>query len=241
MPRLSEIDVAIICGGLGKRLKEAVPDKPKPLAEVGGRPFLDILIDYVASFGFKRFVLCTGYRGEMIEKHLKERRDLEFVFSREQEPLGTGGALKHAEDLIGSPEFMAMNGDSLCNMDMRDFLDFHAGHAATASVALVAPKKEAEYGAVSIDPAGLITSFSEKKKASAYINAGVYIFSKEVLDLIPKGKEYSLEYDLFPKMIDSGVYGYVTGAELIDIGTAERYAEAHDFIGDMLKQRGRPR
>lgn len=238
MPRPDEIDVAIICGGLGKRLRETVPDRPKPLAEVGGRPFLDILIDYVAGFGFKRFILCTGYGGEMIEEHLKSRKDHEFVFSREEEPLGTGGALKHAEAVIESAEFMAMNGDSLCNMDMRAFLDFHAEHAATASIALVEPKKEAEYGAVGIDSEGRIISFSEKEKGSAYINAGVYLFSKGVFNLIPKGKEYSLEYDLFPSMLDSGIYGYVTGAELIDIGTAERYAKAQDFIDDMLKRGG---
>jgi NDP-sugar pyrophosphorylase family protein len=238
MLRPGDIDVAIICGGLGKRLRDAVPDRPKPLAEVGGRPFLEILVDYVAGFGFRGFILCTGYRGEMIEEHLKGRRDLELVFSREEEPLGTGGALKHAEALIGGPEFLAMNGDSICNMDMEAFLDFHAAHAATASVALVEPEKEAEYGAVSIDSAGRITSFSEKQKGSAYISAGVYMFSREVFGLIPQGKEYSLEYDLFPSMVGRGAYGYVTGAELIDIGTAERYAKARDFIDGMLKREG---
>jgi NDP-sugar pyrophosphorylase family protein len=238
MPRPGDIDVAIICGGLGKRLRDAVPDRPKPLAEIGGRPFLEILVDYVAGFGFRRFILCTGYRGEMIEEHLKGREDIELVFSREDEPLGTGGALKHAEALVGSPDFLAMNGDSLCNMDMKAFLDFHAAHAATASIALVVPKKEAEYGAVTIDGNGRVTSFTEKKKSAGYISAGVYLFSKEVLNLIPQGKESSLEYELFPSMLDSGVYGHVTGAELIDIGTAERYAKAQDFIDDMLKRWG---
>jgi D-glycero-alpha-D-manno-heptose 1-phosphate guanylyltransferase len=235
----ADIDVAIICGGLGKRLREAVPDRPKPMAEVGGRPFLDMLIEYVSGFGFRRFVLCTGYRGEMIEEHYAGRDDLEFVFSREDEPLGTGGALKHAGPLIRSRAFIAMNGDSLCSMDMKGLLDFYGAHGATATIALVRPKAEAEYGAVAIDPEGRVTSFTEKQKSEAYINAGVYMFPREVLGLIPEGREYSLEYELFPSMLERGVYGYVTGAELIDIGTAERYAGAQDFIDEILKGRGR--
>ena len=239
MLRPADIDVAIICGGLGKRLRSAVPDRPKPMAEIGGKPFLEILIDYVAGFGFRRFVLCTGYMGEMIEQHFKGRKNLEFVFSREDKPLGTGGALKHAEAFIASPDFLAMNGDSLCNMDMKAFLEFHGSHGSAVSISLVEPKKEAEYGAVAIDDAGRVTSFTEKKAASAYINAGVYVFSHEVLGLIPRGEEYSLEYGLFPSMmLARGIYGFVTGAELIDIGTAERYARARDLLGRMIRGRG---
>lgn len=234
MPRPGEIDVAVLCGGLGKRLRAKIADRPKPLAEVGGRPFLDILIEYVSGFGFGRFILCAGYRAEMIEEHYRGRKDLQFVFSREEEALGTGGALKHAEALIKSEDFLVLNGDSLCNMDMKSFVEFHCSRNALASIALVAPEKEADYGAVTIDEEGRITSFTEKAPGASHINAGVYLFRKEILDLIPPGEKYSLEEELFPAILDRGVYGYVTGAKLMDIGTAERYERAQDFIKGLL-------
>lgn len=234
MPRPGQIDVAVLCGGLGKRLREKIADRPKPLAEVGGRPFLDILVEYVAGFGFRRFILCAGYRADMIEEHYRERKDLEFVLSREEEPLGTGGALKHAGALIGSGDFLALNGDSICNMDMGRFLESHLQRNALASIALVAPDEGADYGAVTIDEDGKITGFSEKTESDAYINAGVYLFSKRILESIPEGNKYSLEEDLFPSVVGREVYGYVTGAKLIDIGTTERYERASDFIREFL-------
>ncbi len=233
--RPRETDVAVLCGGLGQRLRGRVPDRPKPLAKVGGRPFLDILIEYVAGFGFRRFVLCAGYKAEMIEEHFGRRDDLEFLVSKEKDALGTGGALKHAGTLIGSKDFLVLNGDSLCNLDMVKFLEFHDEKKALASIALVEPEAEADYGAVAMDPGGEITSFSEKTASDSYINAGVYLFSREILELIPSGREYSLEIELFPSILDRKVYGFVTGAKLIDIGTAERYERAQDLIRDILR------
>ena len=231
-----EIDVAVLCGGLGHRLRATVPDRPKPLAEVGGRPFLDILVEYVSGFGFRRFIMCTGYKGEMIEEHFSGRGDLKVLFSHEEKPLGTGGALKHAEALIKSSVVLVLNGDSICNMDMEEFLEFHSGKNALASIALVAPEKEADYGAVTIDAEARITSFSEKAPGASHINAGVYIFSKEMLGMMPPGKKYSLEEEFFPTILDREVYGYVTGAKLIDIGTAERYARAPEFLEGLLRR-----
>jgi len=231
-----EIDVAVLCGGLGHRLRAAVPDRPKPLAEVGGRPFLDMLVEYVSGFGFRRFIMCTGYKGEMIEEYFAGRGDFEVLFSHEEKPLGTGGALKNAEALIKSPVVLVLNGDSICNMDMGEFLGFHFENNALASIALVATEKEADYGAVTIDAEARITSFSEKAPGASLINAGVYIFRKEALALIPSGRQYSLEEELFPSLLDRGLYGFVTGGKLIDIGTVERYARAPEFLEGLLRR-----
>jgi len=233
--KTEDINVVILCGGLGKRLRSIIADRPKPMAEVKNRPFLDILIRYVSSYGFKRFILCTGYKGEMIRRYYKAGGgDLKIVFSEEKEPLGTGGALKNAENFIQSDVFLSLNGDSFCQMNMQDFLAFHRAKKAELSIALAAIEKDADYGVVSLGSNNRIVSFNEKGVAdgNGFINAGVYLFNKDVLKSIPSDKKYSLEYELFPNILHKGIYGYITHAELIDIGTPERYETAKEFFED---------
>jgi|Deesub1362A_J573_1020465.scaffolds.fasta_scaffold00073_80 NDP-sugar pyrophosphorylase family protein len=234
-PKVENIDVVILCGGLGKRLRSMVTDRPKPMAEIHDHPFLDILMQYISGFGFRRFILCTGYMGNKIKNHYKNKKrnnDVQLIVSEEKEPLGTGGAIKNAEPFISSNIFLAMNGDSICKMDMLDFLDFHKTKQATASIALAAPETEKDYGVVTIDSNNRITSFSEKTRDTGFINAGVYLFNKDILKLIPDNKYHSLEYNLFPNILDAGIYGYVTGGEVLDIGTPGRYERAknNDFL-----------
>jgi len=225
-------DVVLLCGGMGSRLQSVVNDRPKPMAEIGGRPFLDILMDYVGSFGFRRFILCTGYMGENIRRHYQGKDSpVEVLLSREDKPLGTAGAIKNAQSLIKSREFLVMNGDCFCRFDLNLFLDFHIHKKALITIALVKKKKTADVGVVSLDAAQRITGFSEKKGDPAsvgLINTGTYIFNQEVLSSIPLGTSYSLEYDLFPKL--DNCYGYVTQSNLIDIGTPVGYATAKKLL-----------
>lgn len=222
-----KIDVVLLCGGLGTRLKTVVHDRPKPMAEINDHPFLDILIDYVSDYGFKRFILCTGYKGDVVRKYYETKNSQAvFLFSEEKEALGTGGAIKNAEPLIQSNVVLVMNGDSFCNLNMLDFLNYHDSKKAFASIALVKKEKPLDCGVVRIDGNGRITGFHEKVKTNdmSLVNAGVYLFSKEVLSLIPAHKNYSLEFDLFPALVQNkAVYGFFTNQPLIDIGTPERY------------------
>ena len=227
-----EIDVLILCGGLGKRLRGVINDIPKPMAEINDRPFLDILIDYVARYGFRRVILCIGYMGDVIKQHYQEReRSLNILFSKEREPLGTGGAIKNAEPFIQSNPFLAMNGDSFCPVNLHTFLDFHTSKGALLSIALVRAKETQDYGVIALGESQRIVSFDEKigvgmETSPSFINAGIYLFDRSILSLIPSQKKYSLEYDLFPKVISKEFYGYVTSETLIDIGTPERYEKA---------------
>ena len=236
-----EIDVLILCGGLGKRLRGVVNDKPKPLADINSRPFLDILIDYVASYGFRRFILCIGYMGDVIKQHYQTRESsLTILFSEEREPLGTGGAIKNAEPLIQSNPFLAMNGDSFCPFDLCAFLDFHTSKGALLSIALVRAEETQDYGVIALGESQRIISFDEKKDRSwslsqvgaglcpspSFINAGIYLFDSHILSLMPARKAFSLEYNLFPKVINREFYGYVISETLIDIGTPKRYEKA---------------
>lgn len=225
---LRDIDVIILCGGLGKRIRTIIDDKPKPMASVGGRPFLDQIMDYVADYGLSRFILCTGYKAKIIEHYYQNKRLFgTILFSEEKKPLGTAGALKNAKRHIKSDPFLVMNGDSICKLDLAEFLRFHIDRDALVSIALVNSKDASDVGAVSLDNTQRVIKFREKsslRNPGNLINAGIYIFNKKVLSLIPEGKFYSLEYDLFPKL--DRCYGFITNNVLIDIGTPEGYEKA---------------
>lgn len=235
-PNPEDIDVVILCGGLGTRLRSVINDRPKVMAEINKRPFLDILIDYIASYKFRRFILCIGHMGDVIKKYYEKKdKNLTVLFSEEKEPLGTGGAIINAEALIKSDPFLAINGDSLCRIDIKEFLKFHIEKKAVASIALVSPERDADYGVVTLDSNQRIISFNEKAKpdVDAYISAGMYFFSRDIIGYVPANTNYSLEYDLFPNIIDKGIYGYITGEKLIDIGTPERYTKAEEFLNEL--------
>jgi D-glycero-alpha-D-manno-heptose 1-phosphate guanylyltransferase len=223
----------ILCGGEGKRLKGAVPDRPKPMAEVGGRPFLDIIIDYLENSGIKQITLCAGYMPGYIQDHYsKQKRKSRIAVSQENEPLGTAGALKHAEKLIACDPFFVLNGDSFIEADLSGMAEFHKRSRAAATILLSEARDARDFGSVLLGPGGKITGFSEKGQAASggLVNAGVYLLAKKVLEMIPKGLKYSLEYELFPKI--EGLYGYVSGKGFIDIGTEERYEKAKTMFKD---------
>ena len=228
----TDVDVVILCGGEGSRLKSVVSDRPKPMAEINGRSFLDILIGYVSGFGFRRFILCTGYMADFIIQHYSaSETQVEIVFSPEDIPLGTGGAVKNAEKFVKSETFMVVNGDSFCPVDLSQFLDFHSKKGALVSMVVVESEDVRDFGTICLDDSQRIVLFEEKKEGKkSFINAGIYLFQKGVFSLIPSHVRYSLEHDLFPTLVGQKFYGYVTQEKLIDIGTPERYEQAKRIL-----------
>lgn len=228
-----QVDVVILCGGLGSRLAVVVGDRPKPMAQIGRRPFLDILIDQFLSFGSRRFVLCTGHRSQFIREYYSRRDDsLELLFSDEPSPLGTAGAVKNAEAYIETDPFLVANGDSFCPVDLTEFYNFHRAKGAFMSMAVVESENRNDAGLVAIDERQRIIGFEEKGSSchGRYVNAGIYLFQKEILSLIPANTKYSLEYDLFPTLVDAGSFAYVCREPLIDIGTPSRYEHAKEYF-----------
>ena len=226
-------DAVILCGGKGERLKSVVGDVPKPMADINGRPFLDILMDYLSNFGFRRIILCSGYKGEEIKRYYgKKSRSLDILCSHEEEPLGTAGAIKNAQALIKSNPFLVMNGDSFCPADLREFMKFYDRKGADFAMVLAAEAGGGDSGAVELDGSQRITIFIEKatRNKSGLANAGIYLLGKKVLDLIETGRKISLEYDIFPKILDKKFYGYATKERFIDIGTPERYSKAKESL-----------
>lgn len=228
-----DIDVVILCGGWGKRLRSIVADRPKPMVEINGHPFLDILIDHAIGFGFRRFVLCIGYKSSIIRQYYQNSGEhREIIFSEEKKLLGTAGAIKKAEPFIISSPFLVANGDSFCEVDLKKFIKFHVSKKALVSIVLTSIQNPADYGNVVLGHNQRISKFSEKGKShkNSFVNAGLYLFQKEVLSLIPSEIVFSLEQNLFPKIIDRSLYGYITQGIFLDIGTPQRYKKAEELL-----------
>jgi len=231
---LRNIDVAILCGGLGTRLRAAIGEQQKTMALVGGRPFLDSLLEYLSGQGFRRAVLCAGYQGEKVAEYYRDGKfGMEILCSLETEPLGTGGAFKNAERFVQSDPFVAMNGDSICPLDYKKFVQAHIDRHADMSLAVVKVPSRAEYGAVAFGGDGRITGFEEKNPAAThagFINTGIYCLNKAVLGWMPEQK-FSIEKDFFPKHLDKKVFAFEFPGDFLDIGTPERFAKANQIAG----------
>jgi NDP-sugar pyrophosphorylase family protein len=230
-------DFLILCGGLGTRLRAVTGETPKVMAEVQGEPFLDFLIRFLIKQGVGRIILCAGYKAEALKVHYQKLfKDIDLVFSIEQKPLGTGGAFKNAQKLVKSEYIFGLNGDCFTPVDYQGLLDYVIARQALAALVAVKIKGNKDFGTIVLDQEDRVTAFKEKfeTKAVQYINAGVYCFHRTLFDRMPSGK-FSIEYDLFPKMIGERFFGLKLDAPFIDIGTPERFEWAKAHLGEMLK------
>ena len=226
-----EIDVLILCGGYGSRLQPLIKDRPKGMALIGGRPFLDILVDDLLRQGFQSIIFCVGYLKEQIIEHYKLRKDANFQFSEENTPLGTGGAVKNALTLVKSNVILVINGDSICKVNFSDLIHFHYQQMSSATFVLSNPHDRYDGGTVCIDGSNKIHYFLEKKSNQSsfksLINAGIYLLDLERFSLSEENSPFSLEHNIFPNIVcECPCYGFVVDSDLIDIGTPERYLKA---------------
>lgn len=227
------ITVLILAGGLGTRLHSVLPDIPKVLAPIAGRPFLSYLMDQLISTGFRHVILCTGYKGEQIRETFgNEYKGLNIQYSQEPEPLGTGGALRFALPLIHTESVLIINGDSYVNSKLQDFLIWYFKFKPLAALFLTYLSDTRRYGQVEVDAKDRVVKFEEKgaRPDAGWINAGVYLFNRQLIESIPVGKPISLESDVFQSVIQRGIYGFRCEGAFIDIGTPESYADADNFI-----------
>lgn len=228
------IDALILCGGLGSRLRPAVPDRPKALAPIAGRPFLDILLERLASQGLGRFVLCTGFRGDAIERAIPSlARHGEIAISREPLPLGTGGALQHALSKVVGKTFLACNGDSLSQVEVGELLALHRVRRARVTMGVVPAEHASEGGVVRLQRDGAVRTFEEKptRQSGAFVNAGIYLLEREVLEDGGWPRSFSLEHDVFPTLVGRGLFALGRPGTFLDIGTPERFTGAASRLG----------
>jgi len=232
---MERISAIILAGGLGTRLREVVTDVPKPLAPVGGQPFLDILLEQLATSGcISHVVLAIGHLAEKVVATYQGRTEFGFSigFSIEQELLGTGGAINLALAKTVSPLVLALNGDSYVDVDLQSLIAAHQAHGGAMTMVLRQVADANRYGSVTIDASNRVVSFAEKSPAQlgGLINAGVYLFRRELFAGLSEHQVISLERDLFPKFLAEGVYGFVSNGRFIDIGIPETYAQAFSYL-----------
>ena len=226
-------DVVILAGGLGRRLQSVTGGSQKVLAKIGDKPFLEILIDYIASQGGQRFVLCVGHGSEDVKAYFTGKyTDREIVFSSEEAPLGTGGAIKQGSLHVKTDQFLAMNGDCFCVIDYKTLVASHQRNGAKATLAVTNMPDARDYGTIEINPDGSIDAFKEKQpiQRSAFINTGTYCFDRDVFSLVQTPEKFSIEIDFFPYLVGHGFYAFEVANRFIDIGTPERYSWAQEHL-----------
>ncbi len=225
-----DLPALLLVGGMGTRLRPVLSSKPKPLAPIGDTPFLELLVLQLRSQGIRRLVMCTGFQTQQIEEALGDGRkwDVMIEYSKESSPLGTAGAIKHAEHLISdASDFLVMNGDSFLELDFHQLIGFHRDRGGWASIAVRRVADAARYGTVEVDAQSRVVRFSEKLglQKPGLVNGGIYVFKREVLQHIPEDPA-SLEKDVLPRLIEPGTFAMEQSAMFIDIGTPEDYARA---------------
>lgn len=225
-------EAVILAGGLGTRLHDVVRDVPKPLAPVAGRPFLAWLLDNLAGQGIQRVVLATGHLGEQIEAVLGPQwLGMALEYSREAEPLGTGGAIVRAATRVRSEAFFVLNGDTALDLDYAEFDRAVTSMDARLGVALARVPDAARYGAVQLE-GSRVTGFVEKNDAHAgLVNAGVYRLQRSLLADYAHARSFSFERDvLVPAVGREPVIGFTRTRGFIDIGVPDDYQRAQQLF-----------
>jgi len=239
MPNLP--DAIILCGGAGTRLRSVTGDGPKSMATVGGRPFLELLLRQLRRHGFQRVILAVGYRQDVIRAHFGERAlGLDLAYSPEASPLGTGGALRNAADLVRSDIALIMNGDSYMDVNLSELVAEHRSAQADLSLVVISPDGRGDCGSVYANQQGYVEQFAEKQSQSGapYVNAGIYIVARSLLRDVPAAVPVSLEQELFPRWLQDGhrLKAFVSARRCIDIGTPDRYQSAQDILAAVERE-----
>jgi D-glycero-alpha-D-manno-heptose 1-phosphate guanylyltransferase len=228
------MEAIILAGGLGTRLRTEVADRPKVMAEINNQPFLNYLLDYLNNHHVRRVVLATGYLHDYIEKYYGDKfKSLQIDYSVEEEPLGTGGAIKQALTKIAAEQVLILNGDTFFAINLELLMEHHKSHHADITIALKAMRNISRYGIVRVQSHRII-SFEEKKKVEeGYINAGVYAANQSLFAAIDLPDKFSFEEDFLKKYIaELNMHAYVSDAYFIDIGVPEDYQRAQTELSE---------
>lgn len=228
--QLHEYHAIILAGGLGTRLRSAVPDLPKCMAPVAGKPFLHHLINFLKQQGVTHFIFALGYMHEVIEHFLmKEYPTLSYQIVLEEEPLGTGGAIQKACESANAEHLLICNGDTMFKADVQKLFAFHLQHHADCTLALKPMHNFDRYGVVETDANGHIRRFKEKQYYQhGLINGGLYVIRKDSLLSLHLPAKYSFEKDYLETYHESQtMLGLIADDYFIDIGIPEDFEKAN--------------
>ncbi len=227
--------ILIVAGGLGTRIAAHAKDRPKCMLDVEGKPFCEFQLEIFKKQGFKDIIFCIKHLANVVMDYFKDGSDfgLNIAYSLEKEPLGTAGAIKLAEKMIDG-NFIVFYGDNFTDMKLGDFLKFHEKNAGIASINVHKNQDSSKSSSIITIHDQRITSFIEKpsrdqikrfENVEKYINNGIYVCRREILDHIPKNKTYDFGFDLFPDLLEKGekLYGYATKSYFKEIGTPQKF------------------
>jgi len=226
-------EAIILAGGLGTRLRSAVPDLPKCMAPVNGQPFIGFVIEHLQSQGIERFIFALGYKSEAFEGFLASTLpSSSYLVSIEEEPLGTGGAIKQASLLTEEKTVLVANGDTLFRINARKLFSFHHMCGANCTLSLKPMQNFDRYGVVELNKDYSIKSFQEKKHYDeGLINGGVYALHAEKFRGEDLPQKFSFEKDYLEKFFaNRRMFAVVQDEYFIDIGIPEDYARAQEEL-----------
>jgi mannose-1-phosphate guanylyltransferase len=241
------VQALVLAGGEGTRLRPLTLTLAKPVMPLAGRPLLTFMLDWLHRHGVDDVLLSCGYRSHDVERVLgHEHRGMRLRYVVEDEPLGTAGPLRLAADEgVLAERVLVLNGDCLTDIDLTAEIAQHKETGAVATLALVAVDDTSSYGVVPTRENGEVEAFLEKQPGPAptnRINAGAYVLEREVVDRVPAGRAVSIEREVFPELVDNGLYGFDADDYWIDIGTPERYLEAtYDLLAGRVQSELPPR
>jgi NDP-sugar pyrophosphorylase family protein len=218
------VNVALLCGGFGTRLGALAQNLPKPMIPVGGRPYLERVLESFAERGLKHFVLLTGYRAEVIEEHFGDGSAFGYriEYSREHEPLGTGGALREARALLGD-RFILTYGDVLRRFDYDRFVQQHIGNCLAVYPRLTSGNADVAEG--------FVVRFDKRAPELPYVDAGFSVMLTSTIDLLPETGACSFEEIVFANLAEhGGLEGEIVNHDFFDIGTPEELARTREAL-----------
>ncbi|MBS1863316.1 MAG: NDP-sugar synthase [Actinobacteria bacterium] len=223
----------VLVGGEGTRLRPLTDTVPKPALPLVDRPFLAYMIEWLGEHGVTEAVLACGFLPDQLREALGdgEHAGVALTYVVEPDRRGTAGAIRFAAEALGErleDRFLALNGDVLTDLDLTALQRSHAERGARATLGLYAVEDSAAFGLVDCDAAGAVLAFTEKtgRAEPGAINAGAYVLERSVLDLIPAGRQVSIETEVFPRLVGDGLCALPLDGYWMDIGTPERYLQA---------------
>lgn len=242
-----DVDAVVLVGGQGTRLRPLTLSRAKPMLPTAGVPFLAHLLSRIASAGVRHVVLGTSYLADTFADYFGDGAQfgLELEYVVEDEPLGTGGGIRNVASRLRASTTLVFNGDVLAGTDLRALLATHRGAGADVTLHLVRVADPRAFGCVPTTPEGRVTAFLEKTEnpPTDQINAGCYVFRREVLEQIPAGRPVSVERETFPGLLAAGnhVQAHVDAAYWRDFGTpADLVAGSADLVRGLVPSAALP-
>jgi len=210
---------------MGERLKPLTNITPKSLLSVREKPFLEYQFNYLKKQDISNFVLAVAYKKEQIKEYFGNGKDfgINIVYSESDEPQGTAGEVKKSESLIVEDDFFVLNGDSFLELNLKEMFNFHKKRNNFITIAVKEIENADRYGKMTLQ-GDKVVNFTEKEKITekGFINAGVYIFNRDIFKIIPKDKKVSLEKEIFPQHKEK-ISAFISDGYFIDMGTLKDY------------------